>query len=312
MWSGALADLGYSEAVSIVVGGASGNLGRRVAELLVERVPPAEVILCTRTPDALEHFAAKGVRVRYADYDRPESLADAFTGGKALLLISTGTLDRREAQHRAAIDAASSAGITRIAYTSILSPVPENPAAPTSSHRATELALQESGLAWTFLRNSLYADFQVAEAVRALASGTLVHNRGDGRVAYVSREDCAAAAAAVLATPGHDRVAYDITGPEQFGAVELAALYTELGGRAIEIVEVDDETFRAGMIGDATGDDHRVYGAELVTSTGKAIREGYLSACTNAVAELTGRAPRRLRDVVAARRDELAAAATAA
>jgi NAD(P)H dehydrogenase (quinone) len=286
--------------VSIVVGGASGNLGCRVAELLLEQVAPAEVVLCTRTPEALEHFAAQGATVRYADYDRPESLSEAFAGGTTLLLISTGTLDRREAQHRAAIGAAAAAGIARVAYTSILSPVAENPAAPTPSHRATERALQESGLSFTFLRNSLYAEFQVAEAVRALTSGTLVHNRGDGRVAYVSREDCAAAAAAVLTTPGHDRVAYDITGPEPLGAAELAALYTELSGRPIEIAEVDDETLRAGMIGDATGDDHRTYGAELVTSTGRAIREGHLSACTNAVSELTGRRARTLREVLAA------------
>jgi NAD(P)H dehydrogenase (quinone) len=116
----------------------------------------------------------------------------------------------------------------------------------------------------------------------------------------------------LLATPGHDRAAYDITGPEAFGAAELAALYGELGGRAVEVVEVDDETLKAGMVGDATGDDHRIYGAELVTSTGRAIREGYLSACSNAVAELTGRPPSALRDLLAAHRDELLATAGSA
>jgi NAD(P)H dehydrogenase (quinone) len=298
--------------VTIVVGGAGGNLGRAVAGLLLERVPPGEVVLATRTPNALAELAARGAAVRYADYDRPESLTEAFAGGTSLLLISTGDLGRREAQHKTAIDAAARAGIERIAYTSILSPVPANPAAPVATHRATEQALQKSGLAWTFLRNSLYADFQVAEALRCLATGKLVHNRGGGRVAYVTREDCAAAAAAVLATSGHDGAAYDITGPEAFGAGELAALYGELGGRTVEVVEVDDESFKAGMIGDATGDDHAVYGAELVTSVGRAIREGYLAACTGAVAELTGRAPRALRDVLAARRDELLAAASSA
>ena len=293
----------------IVVGGASGNLGRRVAELLLERVPSGEVVLSTRTPDALAELAARGAVVRYGDYGRPESLPEAFEGGRSLLLISTGDLAKREAQHKAAVQAAATAGIERVAYTSILSPLPANPAAPAASHRATEQALQESGLVWTFLRNSLYAEFQVAEALRSLESGRLVHNRGDGRVAYVSREDCAAAAAAVLATSGHDGVAYEITGPEPFGAAELASLYGELGGRTVEVVDVDDESFRAGMIGDATGDDHRIYGAGLVTSTGRAIREGHLSVCTNAVAELTGRPPRALRDVLSARNDELLAAA---
>jgi NAD(P)H dehydrogenase (quinone) len=303
---------GRGDGVSIVVGGASGNLGRRVAELLLERVPPADLVLATRTPEALEHLAARGAAVRYADYDRPESLAEAFAGATSLLLVSTGDLGRREVQHKAAVQAAAAAGVERIAYTSILSPVEANPAAPAPTHRATEQALRESGLAWTFLRNSLYADFQVPEALQALAGGKLVHNRGEGRVAYVSREDCAAAAAAVLATSGHDGVAYDITGPEPWSADELASLYGELGGSSVEVVAVDDETFKAGIVGDATGDDHRIYGAELFTSVGRAIREGHLSACTSAVADLTGRPPQSLRDLLAARRDELRAAASTA
>jgi NAD(P)H dehydrogenase (quinone) len=296
--------------MTIVVGGASGHIGRRVAELLLERVPPSELVLSTRTPETLEDLAARGTVVRHGDYDHPETLAEAFAGGKTLLLISATDLGRRVAQHRAAIDAAAAAGIERIVYTSGLRPEPANPAVVAASHHATEQAVIESGLAWTFLRNSLYADYQVADAVRCLAGGTFIHNRGDGRVAYVSRDDCAAAAAAVLSTPGHEEVAYDTTGPDAFSPAELASLYTELGNRPIEVVDLDDETFKAGIIGDATGDDHLVYGAELVTSFGRSIREGYQSSCTNAVADLTGRAPRALRDVLAARQDELLAAAS--
>jgi NAD(P)H dehydrogenase (quinone) len=296
--------------MSIVVGGASGHLGRAVAELVLERVPPADVVLSTRTPDALGHLAARGAAVRHGDYDQPDTLAEAFRGGESLLLISTDALDRRVAQHAAAIRAAAAAGIRRIVYTSIVSPVPENPAFAAPSHRATEQALADSGLAWTYLRNGLYAEFQVFEALQALATGKLVHNRGDGRTAYVSRDDCAAAAAAVLTTAGHDGVAYDITGPELLDAAALASLYAEVGGRTVEVVAVDDATFKAGMIGDATDDSHAVYGAEFVASFGQAIREGHLASCTNAVAELTGRAPRTLRDVLAAQREQLLAAAS--
>jgi len=295
--------------VTVVVAGASGHLGRRVAEILLGQIAPSELVLSTRTPEALEDLAARGAVVRHGDYSRPETLAEAFGGGKTLLLVSATDLERRVAQHRAAVEAAAAAGIERIVYTSGLRPEPANPAVVAASHHATEQAVIESGVAWTFLRNSLYANFQVADAVRCLAAGTFVHNRGDGRVAYVSREDCAAAAAAVLSTSGHEQVAYDITGPAAFSAAELASLYTELGGRPIEVVDLDDETFKAGIIGDATGDDHLVYGAGLVTSFGRSIREGYQSACTNAVAELTGREPRALRDVLEARREELLAAA---
>jgi NAD(P)H dehydrogenase (quinone) len=300
--------------MSIVVGGASGQLGRKVTEYLLERgVAPEELILVTRTPDALGEAAARGVTVRHGDYNAPETLPDAFAGGTTLLIISTDTIPGREVQHRAAVQGAVAAGVKRVAYTSILSPEPENPAVAVPSHRATEDALRESGLSWTFLRNGLYAEYQLPEALFAVSSGTLAHNRGNGRAAYISRDDCAAAAAAVLSTPGHDNVAYDITGPEALGVADLATLYGELaGGRPLEIVELDDDTFKAGMVGEATGDDHRVFGAELVTSFGRAVREGHLSSCTTSVADLTGRAPRTLREVLAPHRDQLVEAASTA
>jgi NAD(P)H dehydrogenase (quinone) len=123
----------------------------------------------------------------------------------------------------------------------------------------------------------------------------LVHNRGDGRIAYVARDDCAAAAAAVLLQGGHHAAVCDVTGGETYTPAALAALYGELGGRRVENRDLDDAAFVATLVG---ADDHLRYGAELVASFGRAIREGYLDVRSDAVAKLTGRAPRRLRDVL--------------
>ena len=125
-----------------------------------------------------------------------------------------------------------------------------------------------------------------------------MHNRGGGRVAYVAREDCAAAAAAVLLAGGHDRAVYEITGSETFTADELAALYGELGGRAVRARALDDAEFVATLIGGAAADDHLRYGAELVASFGRSIREGYMDSCTDDVARLTGRRPLTLAQVL--------------
>ena len=100
--------------------------------------------------------------------------------------------------------AAAAVGVRHVVYTSGLNPEPPNPAVIGPSHYATERALVESGLSWTVLRDSLYSEYQVPEAAQAIASGRLTHNRGNGEVAYVSRDDCAAVAAAVVAGPGHD------------------------------------------------------------------------------------------------------------
>jgi NAD(P)H dehydrogenase (quinone) len=284
--------------MKLVITGGSGQLARRAAELVLAMLPPADLIVTTRTPDALRPFAERGVGVRYADFAEPKTLRAAFAGGERLLLVSATDLGKRTAQHRDAIDAAKAAGVRHVIYTSGLEPEPPNPAVVAPSHYATEQALVGSGLEWTVLRNGLYADYQVPEAAQAIASGALVHNRGGGKVAYVAREDCAAAAAAVLTGDGHAGARYDLTGPEAYSAAELAALYAELGGRPVAERRVGDAELVAAMVGAAGHDDHLRFGAELVASFGRSIREGYMSACTDHVAKLAGRPPRSLRQVL--------------
>lgn len=282
----------------LLITGASGQLARRVAEIVLAGHPANCVTLVTRSPDALAGYAAGGVSVCFGDFAEPASLREAFAGADRLLLISATDLEHRTAQHEAAIDAAAACGGEHVIYTSGLAPAPPNPAVVAPSHHATERYLAASGVAFTVLRNSLYADFQVGEASQALASGKLVHNRGDGRAAYVAREDCAAAAAAVLVGEGHEGVVYDITGPEAYGAAELAELYAAVGARAVETVPLDDAAFVATLVGAATDDEHLKYGAALVASFGRSIREGFMASCTRTVETLTGRPARTLRDVL--------------
>ena len=287
--------------MSIVITGASGHLGRSTAELVLGRVPAREVVLTTRHPEELSDLAERGAEVREADFESPQTLVGAFEGGEKLLLISTQDLDRRASQHRAAIEAARVAGVRHVSYTSYLNPVQGNPAVVTPSHRDTEEALRESGLEWTALRNAFYAEYQVPSAAQAIATGRLVHNIGEGRTAYVSREDCAAAAAAVLTTGGHEGKVYDITGPQPLGQDDVAALLSDISGRPVEAVAVDDEEFVGSLA--AAGIPEPV--ARGLATYGRAIREGYIGEASGAVEDLTGRPPRSLREVFEAHRDEL-------
>lgn len=278
--------------MSLIITGASGHLGRATADALLstEGVEAGDVVLVTRDPAKLDDLAARGATVRRGDFADPASLAGAFAGVTRLLLISTDVVGARVAGHRAAIDAAKAAGAQLIAYTSIPNPVPENPAAVAADHRETEEALQASGVAWTFLRNALYAEYRLPEAAAAKASGQFHHNQGDGVTAYVSRLDCAAAAAAVLAGgDGHANKAYDITGPELLGGADLARLY------GAEPVAVDDAAFVAGLIAAGLPD----AAASLIASFGTAIREGFLDQRSGDVEALTGRAPRPVDAVLA-------------
>jgi NAD(P)H dehydrogenase (quinone) len=285
--------------VRVAVTGASGHLGRRVAEHLLERIDPSQLVLLTRTPDMLVEYVERGAAVRYADFDEPATLGEAFSGTERALLISALDFARRSGQHAAAIAAARAAGVRHVIYTSI--PEPDgNPAAAAPSHLATEVAARASGLAWTFLRNSLYGDFQVPVVAQAIASGKLVTSAGEGRVAYVARDDCAAAAAAVLTQDDHEGKTYDITGPEAVGPQDVAALAAELGGRPVEVVSVGDDALVAGMI--EAGAPEAV--ARIRLSFVVAAREGFLGTVTYAVEELTGKAPKSLREVVVAARED--------
>jgi len=283
----------------LVITGASGHLAKRAAELLLAAAPAEDLILTTRTPEVLASLAARGVAVRRADFAAPATLREAFAGGERLLLVSATDLRERTAQHEAAIAAAKAAGVRHIVYTSGLKPAPPNPAVVAPSHYATEQALARSGLKWTVLRNSLYADYQLPEAAGALQTGELVHNRGNGKVAYVARDDCAAAAAAVLLQSGHERAVYEITGAESFSADDLAALYTKIGRRPVRARALDDDAFISTLVGSAANDDHLRYGAELVASFGRSIREGYMDSRTDTVAKLTGRTPQPLAELLA-------------
>jgi NAD(P)H dehydrogenase (quinone) len=280
--------------MTLLITGASGKLGRRTAELVLERHDRPELILVTRRPDAIADLAQHGAIVRSGDFADPASLPSAFAGADHMLLISTDALgEERVASHRAAIDAARQVGVHHVAYTSFINPTAANPAAIVPDHRATEDYLAASGLEWTFLRSAQWADWQIPDGepdrfpeCSVLETGVLRHNRGDGKVAYVSREDFAAAAAAVL-TGGaeHAGRAYDITGPELIGGSQLAELYARTGGRPVVTQPVSDAQFIEGLV--AAGVPEFV--AEVIASFGAATRLGALEVVSTAVADLTGR-----------------------
>lgn len=273
----------------LIVTGASGHLGRAVsADLARLRGSGAGIILTTRHPETLVD-AVPGADVRYADFADPATLVPAFTGGTRMLLISTGDLRTRADDQIRAVDAARAAGVQHVVYTSMLNPDPGNPAVIAPSHRATEEHLRRSGLAHTILRAGFYAEFQAFEARDAAASGRLVHNRGAGRCAYISRQDIARAAAAALAEGDRDGQVLDLTGTARWDATALADLYSKALHTRIETVDIGDDELLA-VLGGAT-DGHNQYGARLTVSVGRSIREGFLDVVTDAVETLTGTRP---------------------
>jgi NAD(P)H dehydrogenase (quinone) len=288
--------------VRVVVSGASGQLGRLVAEQLLGRLSPGQVILVSHTPEALQELASVGADVRRGDFDDPASLPAAFSGGDRLLLISTQDIGRRVEQHRAALNAAAPAGIRQVVYTSLTNPVAGHPSGiVVDEHRETEEMLHACGLAWTVLRNAAYAELQVPLGAVAISYGRLVTNAADGRFAPISRSDCAAAAVAVLTSDGHEGKTYEITGPEAMTQSDIARLLTDVSGQMVRVLPTGDRRLLWGL--SRIGTPKPV--ARAIVDLGIATREGYFDVVDSAFEKLTGRRPRTLREILVAHRGEL-------
>jgi NAD(P)H dehydrogenase (quinone) len=291
----------------IIVSGASGQLGSLVVEALLKRkVAPENLILVSRTPDALKAYADRGASVRFGDFTQPDSLATAYRGGTRMLLISiNGGGGARPELHKTAIDAAVEAGVKQIAYTSYVNADRFTTSVIAEDHRRTEVYLEQSGVAWTLLRNQIYANGLPDQAEQIVRDGKLVTSTPDARVAYVTREDCAAAAAAVLTTPGHDNKAYNVTGPDAIGPTELVALASEISGKKVELVVLDEPAYRQYLLDNGTPE----AAVNGTVSFAKELDSPYLREPSTAVRDLTGRAPTSVRALLVAEKAKLVAAA---
>ncbi len=292
---------------SILVTGASGKLGRAVISHLLDSrgIAPGRIVAGSRNPDNLADLAARGVVVRKVDFDYPAGLEEAFAGVGTLLVISTDALDgagTRLRQHRAAVDAARKAGVARIAYTSL-------PHAERSSvsfapdHLGTEQAIAATGLSHLIFRNSWYQENLFMSLPQALKTGQWYTSAGDGRTAFVARDDIAAAIAGALANPPAGSATWTLTGSEALTNDEIARLASDAVGRPIRVVHLSDEQLAGGM--KAAGVPEAI--VPTLVSFDTAARVGDLATVTGDVAALSGRRPRSVRDFLAASKAALAA-----
>ena len=178
---------------------------------------------------------------------------------------------------------------------------PDHPVTVMADHAATERELARSGLAHTVLRNNLYTELLLYSAPAAVASGVLASNRGAGATGYVTRDDCAAVAAALLARGGDQPRLLDVTGPSAVTDDEVATALTELTGRPVRHHKLTDEQLVTALIG--TGRPALL--AQVTAGFGRAAREGRYDIVTDVVERLTGRQPTSVAEFLAAHRAQL-------
>ena len=268
----------------VVVTGASGQLGRLVIDALLKTLPAGEIVAAVRKPDSVQDLAARGVQVRVADYDRPETLDAALRGADKVLLVSGNEVGRRVPQHRAVIEAAKRAGVQLLAYTSVLR-ADTTPLSVGPDHKETEALLQASGIPFVILRNGWYTENYLAGVAPALQYGALMGGAGAGRIASAARSDYAEAAAAVLTQDGKAGKIYELAGDDAYTLEQLAAELARQSGKEVAYRDLPQAEYKAALLGVGLPEDL----AELISSSDAAAAHGALFDDGHQLSALIGR-----------------------
>jgi NAD(P)H dehydrogenase (quinone) len=280
--------------MSIVVTGATGQLGRHVLEALLERnVASAEIVATGRATEKLADFAERGVQVRAMDYADAESVAAALKGAKRVLLISGSEVGQRVDQHRTVIEAAKAEGVELIAYTSIAN-ADTTGMKLAAEHQATEEALRESGVPFVLLRNGWYLENYTEQLPGTLAQGAIAGSAGDGRVSGATRLDYAHAAAAVLVAHGQAGQVYELGGDEAFTMADLAAEITAATGKDIAYNDLPAEDY----VGLLTSVGVPAAFADILADSDLGIARGDLLVSSGDLSKLIGRPTTSLAEAV--------------
>ena len=271
--------------MSIVVTGATGQLGRHVLEALLERgVPAEEIVAAGRSVGKLSDFAERGVQVKPMDYADAGSVAATLNGARRVLLISGSEVGQRVQQHRTVIEAAKAEGVELLAYTSIAN-ADTTAMLLAEEHKATEALLRESGVPFVLLRNGWYLENYTEQLPGTLAQGALAGSAGEGKVSGAARADYAHAAAAVLVADGQAGKVYELGGDDAFSMADLAAEISAATGKAVTYKDLPAEEY----VGVLTGVGVPEAFAEILADSDLGIARGDLLVSTGDLRRLIGR-----------------------
>lgn len=294
----------------ILLNGVDGNFGGKAAEVLLEKYPHDALIFTAPTEKGLEKFSTLGIETRVADFNNAESLTKTFSGADTIILISMPFVGpKRRVAHKAAIDAAVAAKADRIVYTSIVGAGEKDiDTYEVNDHVWTEAYIKEQPIHYLFLRDSQYAEAMVSNFINVVESGSdvLANNFGDGKMAFISRKDCAIAAAHAAMSDWQDRV-IDVNGPELLTMADYLAIASEVTGKKVRYEFIDDEAQYAFF--DSIGVPRTTeemwadtaknfpFCSDGMVTFGRALRKGQMATWTNDFEELTGQKPMTVKEM---------------
>jgi NAD(P)H dehydrogenase (quinone) len=278
----------------ILVTGATGALGKLVADQLLKRTSASSVIAGVRDRAKAADLAARGVDVRVLDYDKPETLTATLRDVDRLLLISGNAVGQRVRQHTAVIDAAKAAGVKLIGYTSVLR-ADLSKLGLAAEHKATESVLVASGVPFVMLRNGWYLENFAGRVPAAGAPADVWTCAGEGRFAAATREDFAAGTAAVLTSrDGYAGQKLELAGSSSFNMREFAEIASQVTGRAIACRNLSREDYSAALVKAGLPD----FVAAILSDSDASAADGWLFDDSRTLEKLIGRATTPLAKVL--------------
>nr|WP_054756551.1 NAD(P)H-binding protein [Liquorilactobacillus satsumensis] len=290
-----------------IVTGVDGNFGgARVAERVQALVPHNELLFTAPKAAGLTKYKESGIETAVANFNDVAGLTKIFANADKLLLISMPFVgEKRQRAHKNVIDACVAGNVKQLIYTSLVNATdPSNPSIEKIDHAWTESYIENTKLDYVFLRNSQYAEAMITNYFAMLETGVLSNNQGTGKMAYISRADCAIAAAAVLANPYLHREILNINGPELLTISEFIKIGNAVTGNQIKYQEISDEEDYAlfdkmGVPRTTDGQfkegSSAPFSSEGMVTFGKAIRLGKMATHTDDFQVLTGTKGRTVR-----------------
>lgn len=279
----------------IAVTGATGHIGSRIVEGLLSLGADNDLTVRRLVRDASRAPQIAGTEIAQADYRDGPAVEKALDGVDVVFMVSAHESADRVHEHVTFITAAARAGVRHIVYTSFSGAGDAAGFTLARDHGATEAAIRDSGMEYTFLRDNFYLDVLTEFADQ---NGVIRGPAGDGVVAAVARADVVDVATTVLLHPHqHVNRIYELTGGEALSLTELARRASAATGKSYSFVnETLDEAYAS----------RAHYGApdwqvDAWVSTYTAIADGELARVSHDVQAVTGHAPRTLEDVLSNR-----------
>ena len=286
----------------IVVTGSSGRVGGLVARRLESEGHPMRLLV--RDPERAPRIA--GAQVQAADYGDPQALEKGLGKGDRVFMVSLWIGgDTRLDLHHSFIDAAAKADVAQLIYLSFVNAGPNAVFSHAREHGATEEMLRASGVPWTAIRNSMYAD----DIPGWFDPDGVAREPGDeARMSFSYRPELADVIAVTLTGPGHGGKIYNITTPDSVSMRELAEIAGKVTGESYSYEPISD----AEWIKRWKAQGRPEWALEAGQTSYEALRAGEFDVVSDDYERVTGRKAATVAQIITEIADEMPLATSAA